>query len=121
MTRTLLTAIFLTLLSQTALGDDKRIYACEVIEHVGLGDDIKKLDPNDNNSFYFSIGDGYLKFSEYYFGGESAKITFLGKANKELFSAANDWGSYSFKDGNFFFAESTYFSSWAGRAKCEKL
>ena len=121
MTRILPTAIFLTLFSQTALGDDKRIYAFEVIEYVGVGDDIEKLDPNSNNSFYFSIGDGYLKCSEYYFGGESAEITFLGKANKELFSAAIHWGSYSFKDGNFFFANSTYFSSWAGRAKCEKL
>ena len=122
MTRTLLAAIFLTLFSQTAWADEaKIIYGCEIIETVELGDAAKAPKTDQKDRFYFSIGDGHLKFSESYFGGESAEITFAGKANKELFSAANRWGSYNFKDGNFFFAESTSFSSWAGRAKCEKL
>lgn len=121
MTRKLLIAVFLSLFSQTAWADNKIIYACEVIDTVGLGDDYTKLDPNSAKSFYFLIEDGYLKFSEKYFGGDVAKILFLGRANKELFTAANDWGSFSFKDGDFFFAESTYFGSWAGQAKCEKL
>jgi hypothetical protein len=122
MTRALLTALFLTLFSQTAWGDEaKIIYGCEIIETVKLSDDVPPPEPDRNDRFYFSIGDGYLKFSEKYFGGASAKLIFVGKGNKELFRASNRWGSYSFKEGDFFFAESTFFSSWAGRAKCEKL